>query len=72
MNTIDKILLGIVGFILGFTISMIVLFCIFQQTPDVLIECVFAAACSEAVVCFAIWWLKRKYGKEKINEKTNK
>lgn len=63
MNTIDKILLGIAGFIFGFTIAMVVLFCIFQQTPDVLIECVFTAVCSEAVITFAIWWVKKKYGK---------
>lgn len=69
MNTIDKILLGIVGFILGFTISMIVLFCIFQETPDVLIQCVFAAGCSEAVITFAIWWIKKKYGNQKEKEK---
>lgn len=69
MNTIDKILLGIVGFILGFTISMIVLFCIFQAIPDVLVECVFAAGCSEAVITFAIWWIKKKYGNEKEKEK---
>lgn len=62
MNTIDKILLGIVGFLLGFTISMIVIFCIFQATPDVLIEVVFAACTSEAIITFAIWHLKRKYG----------
>ena len=65
MNTIDKILFGLVGFMIGFTISMIVLFCIFQQIPDVLVECVFAAGCSEAVITFAIWWIKKKYGNQK-------
>ena len=56
MNTIDKILLGLVGFLAGFTITMIVIFCIYQVTPDVLIECVFACCSSEAVITFAIWW----------------
>lgn len=65
MNTIDKILFGLVGFIIGFTISMIVLFCIFQAIPDVLVECVFTAGCSEAVITFAIWWIKKKYGNQK-------
>jgi len=62
MNTIDKILLGLVGFLAGFTISMIILFCIFQATPDTLIECVFACCASEAVITFAIWRIKKKYG----------
>ena len=65
MNTIDKILFGLVGFIIGFTISMIVIFCIFQSIPDVLVECVFTAGCSEAIITFAIWWLKKKYGNQK-------
>lgn len=65
MNTIDKILFGLVGFIIGFTIAMIVLFCIFQSIPDVLVECVFTAGCSEAIITFAIWWIKKKYGNQK-------
>jgi len=43
---------------------MIVLFCIFQETPDVLIQCVFAAVCSEAVITFAIWWIKKRANKK--------
>lgn len=70
MNTIDKILLTLAGFIFGFTITMIVIFCIFQVTPDVLIECVFGLASSEAVITFIIWWVKKKANKkEKNNEK---
>ena len=72
MNTIDKILLGLVGFLIGFTITMIVIFCIFQQVPDTLIECFFTLCESEAVITFAIWWIKKKYGKEKTNGKTEK
>lgn len=65
MTTIDKILIAIVGFLLGFSITMIVLFCIFQQVPDTLIECFFGVAGSEFVISFCIWWIKKKYGKEK-------
>ena len=65
MNTIDKILLTLAGFIFGFTITMIVIFCIFQVTPDTLIECVFACCSSEAVITFAIWWIKKAHQKEK-------
>lgn len=63
MSTIDKVLLGLVGFLLGFIIAMIVIFCIYQATPDVLIECVLTACTTEAVISFAIWWLKRKANK---------
>ena len=73
MNTIDKILLGLVGFLIGFTITIIILFCIFQSVPDTLVECVFSLGGGEAVITFAIWWIKKKYGREKSNEiKTNK
>lgn len=60
MSTIDKVLLGLVGFILGFTVTMIVIFCIYQVTPDTLIECVFSCAGCEAIITFAIWHLKRR------------
>lgn len=70
MSTIDKVLLGLVGFLLGFIIAMIVIFCVYQATPDVLIECVLTACTTEAVISFAIWWLKRKTNKrgDKSNE----
>lgn len=71
MNTIDKVLLGLVGFLIGFTVTMIILFCVFQTTPDTLIECVFACCASEAVITFAIWWIKKK-GNKKNETKTNK
>ena len=69
MNTIDKILLGLAGFLIGFIVSMIVIFCIFQATPDVLIECTLAAGTSEAVIAFAIWWIKKRHGNDKPKEK---
>ena len=65
MNTIDKILLTLAGFIFGFTVTMIVIFCIYQVTPDTLIECVFACCSSEAVITFAIWWIKKKTNNKK-------
>lgn len=69
MNTIDKILLGLAGFLFGFTVTMIVIFCIYQATPDVLIESVFACVSSEAVITFAIWWIKKKGTKNGNNNR---
>ena len=75
MNTIDKVLLTLAGFVLGFTITMIVIFCIYQVTPDVLIESVFACCGSELVLSFAIWAVKRhsndKKGQKKHEDKTD-
>ena len=69
LNTIDKILITLASFVFGFTITMIVIFCIYQVTPDTLIECVFACCSSEAVITFAIWWIKKKTNrKDKDNE----
>ena len=65
LNTIDKILITLASFIFGFTITMIVIFCIYQVTPDTLIECVFACCSSEAVITFAIWWIKKKANNKK-------
>lgn len=69
MTTIDKVLIGCASFLIAFTITMIILFCLFQQVPDTLIECVFGALAGEGVISFAIWWIKRKQTKEeKKNE----
>lgn len=70
MNTIDKVLLSLAGFVFGFTITMIVIFCIYQVTPDTLIECVFACCSSELVLSFAIWAVKR-HSKDKKGQKKN-
>lgn len=70
MSTIDKVLLGLVGFLFGFTVSMIVIFCIFQVTPDTLIECVFSCAGCEAIITFAIWHIKRRKPTKKTEGKT--
>lgn len=69
MNTIDKILISCAIAVIAFILTMIVIFCIFQSVPDTLIECVMSLATSEAVITFAIWWIKKKYGKEKTNDK---
>lgn len=69
LSTIDKILITLASFVFGFTITMIVIFCIYQVTPDTLIECVFACCSSEAVITFAIWWIKKKANrKDKDND----
>ena len=73
LNTLDKILLGLAGFLLGFIVSMIVIFCIYQATPDVLIQCVLTAAGSETVITFAIWYIKKKgTSKNGTENKTDK
>lgn len=64
MNTIDKVLVGLVIFLIIFVITMIVLFCIYQDIPNTLVECVFSCAGCEAIITFAIWHLKRKSNKK--------
>lgn len=64
MNTIDKILLGLALFMAAFAITMVVLFCIFQAIPDTLVEVFGQICCSEALITFAIWWIKKQYGKD--------
>ena len=72
MNTIDKILLTLAGFVFAFTVTMIVIFCIYQVTPDTLIECVFACCSSEAVITFAIWWIKKAHTKKEKDNGSGK
>jgi len=43
---------------------MIVLFCVFQSVPDVLIENFYSLFTGEIFITFAIWWIKKKYSKE--------
>ena len=71
MNTIDKILIGCAVFLGLFTLTMIILYCVFQSVPDTLIECVFQLFTGEAVITFAIWWIKKKQTtrKEKSDDK---
>ena len=72
MNTIDKILTVCAVFLILFTVTMIVIFCCFQAVPDTLIDAVFGLAGSEAFITFAIWWIKKKYGREKSDGKIEK
>ena len=70
MNTIDKILLSCAIFLVMFTVCMIVIFCIYQSVPDTLVDAVFGLMGSEAIITFAIWWVKKKGQKD--NGKTEK
>ena len=65
MSTIDKILISCAIAVIVFTITMIVIFCIFQSVPDTLIENFFNLFTGEIVLTFCIWWIKKKYSKEK-------
>lgn len=69
MSTIDKILISCALAVIVFTITMVVIFCVYQSTPDTLIECFFGVAGGETIITFMIWWIKKKYGKEKTNDK---
>ena len=74
LNTIDKILIFCTALLLLFTITMIVIFCIYQDIPNTLVEAVFGLASSETIITFAIWWIKKKATnkKEKDNERLEK
>ena len=65
MSTIDKILIICGIAVIVFTVTMIVIFCIFQSVPDTLIENFYSLFTGEIFITFAIWWIKKKYGKEK-------
>ena len=70
MNTIDKILIGCAGFLILFTLTMIIIFCIYQDIPNTLVECIFQLFTGEAVITFLIWWIKKKGHKnEKRSDK---
>lgn len=70
-NTIDKILLGCAAFLTVFVIVMVILFCIYQNTPDTLITCVFSVLGSEALISFGIWYIKKRYANIYNKENTN-
>jgi hypothetical protein len=69
MNTIDKILIGCAIAVIAFTVAMIVIFCIFQAVPDTLIDSFYSLFTGEAVITFCIWWIKKRYSKEKENDR---
>lgn len=51
-----------------FTITMIVLFCLYQSTPDVLIGAVFAALFGELGCCTMIYRVKYKKELKELKE----
>lgn len=70
MNTIDKILIACAVAIIVFTVTMVVLFCIFQAIPDSLVECFYSLFTGEIVITFFIWWIKKKANrKDKDNDR---
>ena len=69
MSTIDKILILCGIAVIVFTVTMVVIFCIFQSVPDTLIENFFNLFTGEIVLTFCIWWIKKRYSKEKDNDR---
>lgn len=60
LNTIDKTLIFCGSLLIAFTICMIVIFCVYQTTPDSLICAFFGAFGVETVNCVMIYKTKRK------------
>lgn len=60
-NTIDKVLIGCASFLFLFTVTMIVIFFLFQQEPTTLITSVFSVLGGEITLSFAIWYIKKRY-----------
>lgn len=54
MKKLDKVLIILGSFLAAFIICMIVIFCVFQNTPDTLITGVLGGGVLEAIVCGAI------------------
>lgn len=54
-----------------FTITMIVLFCLYQSTPDVLIGAVFAALFGELGCCTMIYRVKYRKELKELKEVTD-
>ena len=64
-KTLTVILVAVGVFDVAFIITMIVLFCIFQTVPDVLIQCVLGASGVEAFLTAAIQIVKIIFEKKK-------
>ena len=60
LNTIDKILIFCTVTLLIFTITMIVIFCIFQSVPDTLITVFFGAFSIETINTLMIYKEKKR------------
>lgn len=64
MSTIDKILILCGIAVIVFTVTMVVIFCIFQDIPSSLVDNFYDLFKGEAFITFAIWWIKKRYSKE--------
>lgn len=63
LNTIDKILIFCTALLLLFTITMIVIFCIYQSVPDTLITVFFGAFSIETINTLMIYKEKKRRSK---------
>lgn len=68
MKKLDIILIILGGFLAAFIICMIVLFCIFRETPDALITGVLSGTIMEAVICGAIKCINTIHENKNNNE----
>ena len=64
LNTLDKILIGCASFLVSFTITMVVVFIVFQDVPDTLITSVFGVLGGEISLTFVIWYIKKRYARK--------
>ena len=60
LNTIDKILIFCTALLLIFTITMIVIFCIYQSVPDTLIGAFYSAFGIETINTVMIYKDKKR------------
>ena len=70
-NTIDKILIGCASFLFVFTVTMIIIFFMYQQEPSTLITSVFGVLGGEITISFAIWYIKKRYAAKYEKEDKN-
>ena len=68
LNTIDKILIFCTILLLIFTITMIIIFCIYQSVPDTLIGAFFGAFSIETINTVMLYKQKRRNNNGKIDE----
>ena len=64
LNTIDKILLACASLLIIFTITMIVIFCVFQSVPEVLVDKFYDVFGCEIIIAFGIWYIKKRYARK--------
>ena len=64
LNTLDRILIGCAAFLVSFTITMVVVFILFQNVPDTLITSVFSVLGGEVTLTFIIWYIKKRYARK--------